>query len=206
MRERERETLRTLSFLHDVNQDHIFFVLCLPPLHHVHQCDDLATLSCLCLLYLSSGVLCPRCETEGLVDRAVSKLSSLSVTAPLRVLDVGAGTGAVGLAILQQCQNVRCDAIDINPSAVALARRNASMLNLSDRYTCEDIGVAEYARLHARTGAPPFDVLVSNPPYIPDAAAPTLEPEVMLYEPRTALFGGSDGLSVSGACTCPSRG
>jgi release factor glutamine methyltransferase len=135
------------------------------------------------------------------VDRAIAAMTSLTSTRtwPLRVLDVGAGTGAVGLAILKQCPQARCSAIDIDPTAVSLARHNASLLGLTDRYECDVVGVTEYAERFARVGAvasTPFDMIVSNPPYIPDTAGPSLAPEVILHEPSAALFGGVDGLAI----------
>eukprot|EP00037_Helgoeca_nana_P002013 m.31226 g.31226 ORF g.31226 m.31226 type:complete len:311 (+) comp12298_c0_seq1:489-1421(+) len=144
-------------------------------------------------LKVQPGILCPRPETELLVDLALTGLSS---HASPRVVDVGAGTGAIGLAILNEHQHATCDAIDIDPAAVTLSLSNASSLGVADRYSCRADGIGPFARWHSASRSPPYDMLVSNPPYIPDAVRGTLSPEVERYEAGTALFAGHDGLVV----------
>lgn len=132
-------------------------------------------------------ILVPRPETEELVDKILEWWGDRR--AP-RFLDVGCGTGCIGLALLQALgPDSSCVAIDNDHQAVALARENGR-----DR--------PGYSVIHrsADTRKPPsevpFDFIVSNPPYIPTANLDTLEPEVAHYEARGALDGGPDGLDV----------
>jgi release factor glutamine methyltransferase len=139
-------------------------------------------------------VLIPRPETEELVERI---LSSWTLATPRRILDVGAGTGAIGLALLSQMKNSSCVAIDLSADAVGLARRNAQAVlpaHSSSQYSCLHTSFADYCASGGGRGQ--FDVVVSNPPYIPQDEMLELEPEVAQYEDRRALYGGSDGLDV----------
>ncbi len=108
---------------------------------------------------------------------------------PLRVLDLGTGTGCLLLAILKERPDATGIGTDIATGAVAAASRNAARLGLAERasFRCADwdAGIA---------GA--FDLILSNPPYIAAAEIGTLEPEVALWEPRSALDGGADGLNA----------
>jgi len=131
--------------------------------------------------------LIPRPETETLVELAAAALAK--VTAPA-VLDFGTGTGCIALALAVQCPSASVHALDISPAALALARRNAEAHKLGGRVL-----------LHLGDGfaaLPPaarFDLIVSNPPYIPAAEIATLQPEVRDFDPRLALDGGADGLA-----------
>jgi release factor glutamine methyltransferase len=107
-------------------------------------------------LKVQPGILCPRPETELLVDLALAGLSS---HASPRVVDVGAGTGAIGLAILNEHQHATCDAIDIDPAAVMLSLSNASSLGVADRYSCRADGIGPFARWHSASRSPPYDML-----------------------------------------------
>jgi release factor glutamine methyltransferase len=117
-------------------------------------------------LKVQPGILCPRPETELLVDLALAGLSS---HASPRVVDVGAGTGAIGLAILNEHQHATCDAIDIDPAAVMLSLSNASSLGVADRYSCRADGIGPFARWHSASRSPPYDMLgVFRLPLTPD--------------------------------------
>jgi len=106
-------------------------------------------------------------------------------------LDVGTGSGCVALALAAENPFVRLVATDLSEAAVEVARRNAARLGLGGRL---DIRRGDLlADLPARER---FDLIVSNPPYIPAAEYRTLEPNVRDYEPRLALHGGEDGLDV----------
>jgi len=153
------------------------------------------------------GVLCPRPETEELVEQCLGSVDTdrggrgntaggcvaSAGSQGVRVLDIGAGTGAIGLALLHARQHWRCDAIDIDPLAVELALRNARANGVETRYTCAQMDVAGLPHA-AMVGL--YDLIVSNPPYIPAADRPMLQPEVVDYERPAALFSGADGMDV----------
>lgn len=138
-------------------------------------------------LEVTPAVLIPRPETEQVVEEALSLIEA--VEAP-RVLDVGTGSGCIALAL----QHVRADAhifaCDICDDALKVARRNAARLGLGIAFARMDV-LAEDAS-HCLPGA--LDLLVSNPPYIPDAETNGLPAEVRDYEPAAALFSGADPL------------
>jgi release factor glutamine methyltransferase len=137
-------------------------------------------------LAVRPGVFIPRGDTETLVQVACSRLKS---EAPVRLADVGTGSGAIAIAVLKLVSTAIVTAIDISPEAVALTKENA-MLH----------GVWQRVRLvHSdwRSALPTdLDAILSNPPYIPRSDRSLLEPEVVEHEPELALFGGDDdGLS-----------
>jgi release factor glutamine methyltransferase len=137
-------------------------------------------------LHVSPAVLVPRPETELVVETA---LEALSPTVSARVLDLGVGSGAILLAILFECERVTGVGVDISDAALAVAQRNAEALGLMDRVdlTRGDWDVAL---------AGEFDLVISNPPYIPTEDIDALAPEVARFEPRLALDGGADGLNA----------
>lgn len=142
-------------------------------------------------LNVKPPVLIPRPETEHLVELV---MASCSPNKDYRFLDVGSGSGAIGLALLHQLgSDSRCAAIDSLEQAVALSKENAALLRMADRYTCLHAGVGDTAV--DQLGGD-FDFIVSNPPYIPEAQVSALEPEVRDFESHAALAGGSDGMSV----------
>ena len=106
-----------------------------------------------------------------------------------RAVDVGTGSGCLAIACTHQHPSARFIAIDISPEALAVARANAEQHAVSDRI---DFRLGDL--LEPVAGEPPFDVILSNPPYIPTEQIPTLEPGVRDYEPHVALDGGPDGL------------
>jgi release factor glutamine methyltransferase len=120
--------------------------------------------------------LVPRPETEIVVERCLALLAGRE--AP-RVLDVGTGTGAIALSIAQEHPGARVTATDVSPDAVALAGENAAALGL-------DVELVETDLVTGLTG--PYDLVVSNPPYIPPGELDALEPEVRDWEPRVALL------------------
>ena len=152
-------------------------------------------------LEMRPPVLIPRPETEELVEHVLEALGDDHRTggrgarrsSEIDILDVGCGTGAIGLALLNRLPNARCVGIDICPTAHALSKANAERCGLSARYESllVDGGIAACDLAPRR-----FDVIVSNPPYIPRADMATLEPEVAWHEDAGALCGGSDGLDV----------
>jgi release factor glutamine methyltransferase len=127
-------------------------------------------------LLVDHRVLVPRPETELLVELADDGQ---------RVLDVGTGSGAIALAIAQERSGVTVTGIDSAPGAVEVARANAEALGLDVEFMIADLVVGG-----------PYDLVVSNPPYVRDSDWPGLAPEITLYEPEDALLGGPDGLDV----------
>jgi release factor glutamine methyltransferase len=127
-------------------------------------------------LRCDARALVPRPEPERLVERALTLLDGVEQPA---VLDVGTGTGAVALALVQELPGVRATALDISPDALALARENAEAARLE----------VELVEGDFRAGLPkgPYDLVVSNPPYVRPDEIETLEPEVREWEPREAL-------------------
>lgn len=154
-------------------------------------------------------ILIPRPETEELVEMIISSCSTKQKV--LQILDVGSGTGAIGIALLSQLKNAKCTAIDIDAKAVSLSMENANSIlfkgvtsvpfadDLSLRYNCLHSSFenfSEEARNPSNSYHKRFDIIVSNPPYIPTSEMSTLQDEVSLYESRTALHGGDDGLDI----------
>jgi release factor glutamine methyltransferase len=132
---------------------------------------------------VTADVLTPRPETEFLVEAA---LEHIPKGAPRRVLDLGVGSGAILLSILSERPLATGIGVDVSAAALAVARRNAEALGLSDQAVfiegSWDVGLEGQ-----------FDVIVSNPPYIRTGALGLLDPEVGKYEPHLALDGGPDG-------------
>ena len=139
-------------------------------------------------LTVDRRALIPRPETEIVVERALWHLSGLD--AP-RVLDVGTGTGAIALAIADEHPGARVTAIDVSRDALDLARENATRTGLAVELLGYDL----------RDGLPggPFDLVVSNPPYVEPADIQTLMPDVREYEPHVALVGSGATEAVARA-------
>lgn len=141
-------------------------------------------------LQVTPAVLVPRPETETIIEAALDFVvrGGLRMEA-LRILDIGTGSGALVLALLKELEQATGTATDISAAALDVARANAERLELASRCTFVVCDIAEGV-----TG--PFDLIVSNPPYIAKAEIATLEPEVRDYDPALALDGGSDGLDA----------
>ncbi len=144
------------------------------------------------VLYCSPGVLIPRPETEILVDEVLAYVDGLP-DARAHVLEVGVGTGCIALSLASERPGVDVVGTDLSPAAVACATRNRDALDLADRVTITQTDLAAGVPGADDHG---FDVLVSNPPYIPTPIMATLPREVVGFEPTLALDGGEDGLDV----------
>jgi release factor glutamine methyltransferase len=133
-------------------------------------------------LMVDRRVLIPRPETELLAAVAIA-------AQPRTVLDVATGSGAVALALAQELPEIEVDAVDISEDALEVARANAEHLGLDDRtrFWRSDL-LAEVE------GS--YDCIVANLPYVPSGELAGLQPEIVRYEPVTALDGGPDGLDV----------
>ena len=141
---------------------------------------------------VTRDTLIPRPDTEILVQCAVDFLCArleAGATA-CTIADIGTGTGAIALSTLHYTEGIRADAVDISPAAAAVARENAERLGLTERI---DIHVGD---LLAPLAGGRYDMILSNPPYIPTADIAGLMPEVRSYEPHLALDGGADGLNI----------
>lgn len=141
-------------------------------------------------LQVNAAVLVPRPETETIVEAALDFIVRGGLRMEvLRILDIGTGSGALILALLKELEQARGTATDISAAALAVARANAESLDLAARCNFVECNIADGV-------AGPFDLIVSNPPYIVQAEIATLEPEVRDYDPKLALDGGSDGLDA----------
>jgi release factor glutamine methyltransferase len=139
-------------------------------------------------LRVNPVVLVPRPETETVVATALAALDRDGDRArPLRIADIGTGSGALLLALLSELPNAFAIGTDLSSVALALARDNAQRLGLSER-------AAFVACDFAAALAGPLDLIVANPPYVTSAELAQLAPEVRDHDPSLALDGGPDGL------------
>lgn len=138
-------------------------------------------------LEVSPATLIPRPDTETLVEAAL-KIAG-HAAAPLRILDLGTGTGAILLALLSELPRAEGVGVDVSDGALDVARRNALRAGLGER--------ARFSKSswwsHAGSD---YDLIVSNPPYIPSRDVDGLDADVRDFEPRLALDGGPDGLAA----------
>jgi release factor glutamine methyltransferase len=137
--------------------------------------------------HLSPATLDPRPDSETVIEEALASLPDKQ--APLSILDLGTGTGCLLLALLSELPNATGTGVDRSEEAVTTAMANARRLWLGQRarFTVGDWG----------TGlTEPFDLVISNPPYIPDGDIESLSPEVVRFDPLAALAGGPDGLDA----------
>lgn len=138
-------------------------------------------------IQVTPDVLIPRPETEEVVEEALRRLESID--AP-RVLDIGTGSGCIALAIQHERPGAVVSACDVSAGALDVARRNATAHDADVQFVQADV---RRDALADRVDTP-FDLVISNPPYIPDVEARTLPTDVRDHEPGTALFTGSDAL------------
>jgi release factor glutamine methyltransferase len=137
---------------------------------------------------VTSDVLVPRPDTETLIVEAIEYLKSHSQP---RVLDLGTGSGCIAITLAVNCRQAQITAVDLSATALAVAKQNSEKHSVTDRIRF----------LHGDLFAPlaadeQFDLIASNPPYITSAEIETLQPDVRLHEPRSALDGGADGLDI----------
>jgi release factor glutamine methyltransferase len=131
---------------------------------------------------VNSDVLIPRFETEELVERVLA-LFDEHFAHPVRVVDLGTGSGAIAISLAKEELRMHVDAVDVSPAALKVAAANAQRLGASVTFLegswCEPLTMM-------------YDIVVANPPYIP--VDEELPPMIVQYEPHVALFGGADGL------------
>ncbi|HEY2466969.1 MAG TPA: peptide chain release factor N(5)-glutamine methyltransferase [Terracidiphilus sp.] len=151
--------------------------------------------------HVTPDVLIPRPETEHLVEQALALATQLGAPGldsetwkstnpapPRRILDVGTGSGAIAVALATQLPNAEITAIDISERALSIARENAKRNGAAIRFDQGDL-LAPVAGEH-------FEIIVSNPPYVPNTDRALIAVEVREHEPHVALFGGQDGLEI----------
>jgi release factor glutamine methyltransferase len=139
---------------------------------------------------VTPAVLDPRPETETLIDVVLQWADETGGRSrPLRVLDVGTGSGCILVTLLAELPAARGVGTDVSPEALDVALLNAKSAGVADR--------ARFELARSLAGIDEaFDILVSNPPYIPTSEIAALAPEVRDFDPPSALDGGADGLAV----------
>ena len=131
------------------------------------------------------GTLVPRPETELLIYKVINFLKNKRIN----ILDIGTGSGCILLAILKELNLARGTGIDISPKAIQIAKVNSKNLNLFNRSKFKVFDLTKY-------NLGKYDLIVSNPPYIPSKDIKELSKDIINFEPRIALDGGVDGLDL----------
>lgn len=153
------------------------------PLQHIMGSTSFCGLE----MAVNKSVLIPRPETELLAEQAWLFLRSLSGDAT--AFDFGTGSGCLPVSLAVKCPTARITAVDVSPEALEVAKKNAAEHHVDSRI---DFMLGDGFR--AVTPGMQFDLIVSNPPYIPSGEIASLDPEVRDHDPRLALDGGADGL------------
>ena len=149
------------------------------PLQHILGTQEFCGLE----FEVTPAVLIPRHDTETLVNEALARLPGAH-----SILDIGTGSGCIAVALAHRLPGVSVTATDISEDALVVARRNAGRNGVAIEFLQGSL-LEPVAGRH-------FDLIVSNPPYIPSSDIETLQPEVRDFDPRGALDGGEDGLDV----------
>lgn len=131
--------------------------------------------------YVDKNVLIPRPETEELVEWIITHCKF--PVDELKILDIGSGSGCIPIALKRRLKKAEVWSCDISATALAVARQNAETLGTEVNFIRLDFLDAEQ-----RSQLPLFDIIVSNPPYVPEKDKETMKPNVLQYEPATALF------------------
>jgi release factor glutamine methyltransferase len=139
---------------------------------------------------VTEATLDPRPDSETLIEAALQIVHERGWRGrPIRILDIGTGTGCLLITLLAELPNATGVGVDLSSAALMVAQRNGQALGVADR--------ADFVEGDGfETVTDTFDLVVSNPPYIPSADIAALDPEVRIYDPRLALDGGGDGLNV----------
>jgi release factor glutamine methyltransferase len=131
--------------------------------------------------YVDENVLIPRPETEEMVEWIISNCKF--PVDELSILDIGTGSGCVAISLKRRIRKAEVWACDISPAALEIAKRNAGTLGTDVKFARFDfLDRQEWVKL------PSFDIIVSNPPYVPEKDKGQMQPNVLQYEPATALF------------------
>ncbi len=137
---------------------------------------------------VSPAVLIPRPETELLVEK-VAELA-VKISSP-RIIDLGTGSGCIAVSLAKLLATARLVATDISAAALEIAQCNAQRLGVTERI---EFRLADMTQAEAFSSREPFDIVVSNPPYILETECASLQPEIRDWEPATALYVEDDGL------------
>ncbi len=141
---------------------------------------------------VDSNVLIPRAETEHVVVAALEAAKEMGETEPLRIIDVGTGSGCIAVTLAKQLKNCKIAATDVSEGALAIAKQNAEAHEVADR-----IRFCQGDLLDALpAGSNPVNMIVSNPPYIGKSEIDTIDDQVKAHEPSIALFGGDKGTEI----------
>jgi release factor glutamine methyltransferase len=139
---------------------------------------------------ITPATLDPRPDSETLIEAALEIADARGLhEVPIRILDIGTGTGCLLLTLLAELPMATGLGTDISAAALEVAANNSEQLGLQER--------VRWANARSLEGVvEPFDLIISNPPYIPSADLAGLDPEVRLFDPQSALDGGADGLDI----------
>lgn len=153
---------------------------------------------------VGEGVLVPRPDTEVLVESIIeiAKTEDFIDRDQLRILDIGTGSGAITLSLAYYIRNSKVFSVDISDKALEIAKKNSERLGLDHKVTFLKGDL--FNPIKRLDGEMKFDIIVSNPPYIPSGEIDSLQKEVAKYEPRLALDGGIDGLDFYRKIVCKS--
>jgi release factor glutamine methyltransferase len=139
---------------------------------------------------VAPAVLIPRSSTEHVVEAVLEEFKARPEGArPLRIADVGTGSGAIAIALACHLPEARVFALDVSSEALEVAAANAELNHVAERVHCLQSDVLSAVAHHAG-----FDAIVSNPPYIPSVDRDTLHPQIRDFEPEVSLYGGPAGL------------
>ena len=142
-------------------------------------------------LIVTPAVLIPRPETEHVIETVLELVSHGPSSHSIRIVDVGTGSGAIALALANELPKAELHATDISGAALEIARANAARHQLEKRIQFSEADLLGNL-------IPPFDVVVSNPPYVGESEEDQVQLEVRKFEPRTAVFSGATGTEVIG--------
>ena len=136
--------------------------------------------------YVDRSVLIPRPETEVLIDLILSQINNKNNY--FNILDIGTGSGCILISLLKELVKAKGIGVDKSSKAIAVAKKNSISQQVDNRASFKNINLEEI-KLDKK-----FDLVVSNPPYLPDVSLKNLNPDIKLYEPKIALQGGVQGV------------
>jgi release factor glutamine methyltransferase len=136
--------------------------------------------------YVDRSVLIPRPETEVLIDLILSQISNKNNY--LNILDIGTGSGCILISLLKELVKAKGIGVDKSTKAIAIAKKNSISQQVDNRASFKNVNLEEI-KFDKK-----FDLIVSNPPYLPDVSLKNLNLDIKLYEPKIALQGGVQGV------------
>jgi len=146
---------------------------------------------------VTPAVLIPRPETEHVIEVALERIGQRKQGRPLRVVDVGTGSGCLAVALARELPEAEVFATDISPAALEVARGNAARLSVGERVRFIEGNLLDpFLTAWPDSSSARFDLIVSNPPYISLAEREKLPREIREHEPSAALFGGERGVEI----------